>query len=161
MMAVAAQTLAGRLFERFERSGKPGARHSRGSGNPDWGWVLTTPSPPATWMPAFAGMTIIRQGRTLNIYLSTVTPLHQRRLARWRPSPPLLQRANSSKFIHSICRRALFRKKQVDRPDWSAASIHPELEAPGSIAKKPSELGSAHLANQPTSVGFVRLSPEI
>jgi len=40
---------------------------------------------PATWMPVprlrggrlFAGMTIIHPGRTLNIYLSTVTPLHR------------------------------------------------------------------------------------
>ena len=40
------------------------------------GWVLPTPTP-ATWMPAFAGMTIIHPGRTLNTYLSPATPPHR------------------------------------------------------------------------------------
>jgi hypothetical protein len=31
--------------------------------------------------------------------------------------------------------------------------IHPELKAPGSIATKPSELGSAYLASQPFASG--------
>ena len=54
-----------------------------GSGNPGWG--AHDAESPATWMPAlrfregrlFAGMTIIHPGRTLNIYLSTVTLLHR------------------------------------------------------------------------------------
>ena len=54
-----------------------------GSWNPGWG--AHDAESPATWMPAlrfregrlFAGMTIIHPGRTLNIYLSTVTLLHR------------------------------------------------------------------------------------
>jgi len=44
--------------------------------------------PPATWMPACAGMTIIPQQGPLTIYLSTATPLHRG--------------AETSKSAHSI-----------------------------------------------------------
>jgi hypothetical protein len=67
-----------------------------------WGGVLRMPSP-ATWMPAFAGMTIIHPGR-----MPSRLPVHSHPASTVVPGPvrphssARFQHAHTSKFTHSI-----------------------------------------------------------
>ena len=58
------------------------------------------PTPPATWIPAFAGMTIIHPGRTLNTYLR-IYPPHRVAWLVTGSRRPGLPRPKWSKFTHS------------------------------------------------------------